>query len=87
MINEIYKKNTFEFITEDGVKMEEGKAMWRISNSHLLVFSEPSRVKFSHGTGYNDGDVSRNPFHKNHIHYYDYNKAMDAIKKRIEEER
>jgi hypothetical protein len=80
--------NNYKYYTQDGHLMKNGEIMWRICDSSGKLFNKPELVNFSQTTGYNHLWVSNdnqksqphlNPYHKNHLHYYDYNNALKNI--------
>lgn len=84
-------KNIFNYYTQDGHLMIEGEIMWRICCSQGILFLEPVKCKFSQSTGYNHLYISNkeqyaclnlNPYSANHLHYYDYNNAIEELNKR-----
>lgn len=70
----------FNYYTQDGHLMQNGEVMWRICDSKSEVFDQPVKVYFNDATGYNDYDTSKNPFAANHIHFFDKNTALEALK-------
>jgi len=86
-----YIMNNYNYYTQDGHLMIEGEIMWRICNSEGKLFSKPTITYFSQNTGYNHLYISNeeqyncphlNPYEANHLHYYDFNIALEELNKR-----
>lgn len=70
------------YTTFDGVEMMEGDIMWRVCNSYgEWDGDEPDKVRFMHSNGYNGGDIYKPSYPRTHIHFFDYNKAVDYLKR------
>jgi len=83
--------NKYNYYTQDGHLMQNDEVMWRICCSEGKLFTQPVRVVFHQSTGYNHIYISNdeqyncpnlNPFKANHLHYYNFDTAVEELNKR-----